>query len=142
LTTQTISLNKQNGGKKVSVLVTVVEQPYNIECSNSDTIWIIKCNEIFAKDSIYTVFTPNGDGKNDSWKIPGLSDRPSDHPKAVVQVYDRWGRLVFQSQPGYPMDWDGRDASGKYLPMDNYYYIISLNEKNTAPVYGSITIIR
>jgi gliding motility-associated-like protein len=139
---QTITVDKTYGSNHISVLVTVNELPYNIECSNSDTIWIIKCNEIFAKDSIYTVFTPNGDGFNDSWKIPGLSDRPSDHPKAIVQVYDRWGRLVFQSQPGYPKDWDGRDANGKYLPMDNYYYIINLNEKNAAPVTGSITILR
>jgi gliding motility-associated-like protein len=135
---QTITIGKLAGGKLISVKVTVNDQPYNIECSNSDSIRIITCNILFTKDSIPTAFTPNGDGENDTWRIPGIAD----HAKAVVEVYDRWGRIVFHSLPGYIKEWNGRDDGGNFVPMDNYYYIINLNEKNAAPVVGSITIIR
>ncbi len=140
LTTQTITIDKTYGGDLVSVTVTVAELPSNIDCSNSDTIRIIKCDTVFSKAAVPTAFTPNGDGYDDNWKIPGLNDQ---YKHAIVQVYDRWGRLVYQSTAGYPdPGWDGRDANGKYAPMDNYYYIINFNQNNIPSVVGSITIIR
>ena len=65
-------------------------------------------------------FTPNGDGINDQWILTGLeTDRT-----AVVQVYNRYGRLVFQSR-GYSTPWDGY-MKGSKLAQGTYYYKISL----------------
>ncbi|KKN08105.1 hypothetical protein LCGC14_1060080 [marine sediment metagenome] len=47
-------------------------------------------------------FTPNGDGNNDSWVIPGIDNYPNNR----VSVFNRWGNLVFEAK-GYANDWDG-----------------------------------
>jgi gliding motility-associated-like protein len=82
------------------------------------------------------IFTPNGDGLNDEWRIPQLSY----YPECLVEVYNRSGGLVFRSNIGYTQPWDGK-FNGKELPVATYYYVIKLN--NELPVLGgSITIVR
>jgi gliding motility-associated-like protein len=84
---------------------------------------------------VYEIITPNGDESNETWVIEGIEL----YPKATVQVYDRWGRRVFDSE-GYPQQWDGTHK-GKVLPMGSYHYIINLNN-DTAPIIGNITIVK
>ncbi len=104
-------------------------------CEYTDTVTILRCVPP-SEANIETAITPNGDGVNDTWIIPYLQF----YPDAVVDVYDRWGRLVFHSEQGYKKAWDGT-ANGKVLPMDNYYYIIQLDKKSK-PIVGNITILR
>jgi gliding motility-associated-like protein len=108
----------------------------NNGCSNSDSIKISKCNIDSVKNSIPIAFTPNGDNINDKWEIRRLAG----YTKAVVEVFDRWGRRVFYEK-GYSIPWDGT-YNGKVLPMDSYLYIINLNEKNVNPFVGTVTILR
>ncbi len=63
-------------------------------------------------------FSPNGDGINDSWEIDGISA----FPNCLVEVYNRWGNIVFTSR-GYNTKWEG-DA----LPFGVYYYSVYLRE--------------
>jgi gliding motility-associated-like protein/uncharacterized repeat protein (TIGR01451 family) len=72
-------------------------------------------------------FSPNGDGFNDLWVIDGITA----YPQNKVQVFNRWGTLVYEASP-YENDWDavpnrGRifDSAGK-LPAGTYYYLITL----------------
>ncbi len=109
-------------------------------CSNYDTINIIQCNVVLEKTAIPTVFTPNGDGKNDVWKLDALRVA---YPNSIVEVYDRWGRMVFRSERGYPTPWDGRDRiTGRPAPMNNYFYIIYPNKKGESIITGTVTIAR
>ncbi|MGC8825144.1 MAG: gliding motility-associated C-terminal domain-containing protein [Bacteroidales bacterium] len=109
-------------------------------CSNYDTITIEPCNIVITKNGIPTVFTPNGDGKNDFWRLDALTIA---YPNSVVEVYDRWGRRVFRSERGYPHPWDGRDkTTGRLLPMNNYFYIIYPNRKGEDVITGTVTIAR
>jgi len=87
---------------------------------------------------IYNAFTPNEDGTNDTWKI----GRIEKFPNSQVQVYDRWGQLVFKSI-GYSQPWDGTNK-GKILPMAAYYYVIELNSLDVQipPITGVISIVR
>jgi len=126
---QTVTIKK--GAKRIFVIVTNQNG-----CSTGDTINIQACNVPF--DTIPTAFTPNGDGKNDFWEIKGLSDK---FPSVIVEVYDRWGRLLFRSAKGYPKPWDGSTDNGP-LPMDTYFYIIDLNGNGKNLKHGTITIIR
>jgi gliding motility-associated-like protein len=71
---------------------------------------------------IPNVFTPNGDGINDTWMIAALDS----YPGCTVNVYNRYGQLVYQST-GYLKPWDGT-SKGKELAAGTYYYII--NPKN------------
>jgi gliding motility-associated-like protein len=106
-------------------------------CVSSDTIHILSCQKTFNANEIPSAFTPNGDGMNDYWIIPNIAQ----YTKAIVEVYDRWGRLEFRSKPGYTEPWDGKTKNG-YVPMDAYFFIINLNVNGISPFTGSITVIR
>jgi len=103
-------------------------------CTFIDTIEVTLLAETCLR--ISTLFTPNGDGKNDVWRIESIQL----YPNAIVEVYTRWGKLIFRSDSGYKDPWDGT-FKGKELPMDSYHYIIDLGDGST-PVVGSITIVR
>ncbi|MEO9257952.1 MAG: gliding motility-associated C-terminal domain-containing protein, partial [Crocinitomicaceae bacterium] len=85
------------------------------------------------------VFSPNGDGIDDTWKIKGIEN----FPDANVDVLDRWGQKVFQTV-GYSSLkwWDGTSPSGKPLATSTYYYVINLNDANKTVQKGPITIMR
>ena len=103
-------------------------------CMNTDSMAVTVLRNLDIPNAI----TPNGDGDNDKWKIPGLSL----YPDNVVKIYDRWGDLVYQAN-AYSKGkyWDGTDMNGKELPMDSYYYMIDLGT-GEKPLFGSVTIIR
>ena len=86
---------------------------------------------------IPTAFTPDGDGKNDSWEIPGLSDL---FPNNKVSVFNRWGNLIFESL-GYSIPWDGK-YYGNELPVASYFFIIEFNDGIHDKQNGSVSIIR
>lgn len=81
--------------------------------------------------------SPNGDGVNDTWVIEFLSE----FPNAEVSIYNRWGKLIYQQDNGYTVEWDGT-FEGKALPIGTYYYIIDLKNDRFEPLTGPITIIK
>ena len=85
---------------------------------------------------IPNVFTPNGDGINDSWNITDLQS----FPDCNVSVYSRYGTQVFSSIRGYSKKWDGT-YKGSALPSGTYYYIIDL-KNGKKPLSGFITILK
>ncbi len=76
-------------------------------------------------------FTPNGDGINDKWEIDGIGT----YPNSVVEVYNRWGNVVFRSIS------DNAQWNGDALPLGIYYYSIYLREIEYK-VSGEVLIIR
>lgn len=115
------------------------------------TEYIIKATHIVtgceAKDTVqvgvYTglyipnAFTPNGDGKNDKWEIPGLAM----YPDAEVLVFDRAGQIMYQSKGDYvSAPWDGK-YKGKRLPAAVYVYQIKLNNTSKEIIKGILAII-
>ncbi|MBX2874201.1 MAG: gliding motility-associated C-terminal domain-containing protein [Saprospiraceae bacterium] len=83
------------------------------------------------------IFSPNGDGRNDTWYIGDIGR----YPESTVTVYNRWGATVYQAQ-AYQNDWDGRSRNGTALPLATYYYVVDLNQFGLKPVTGHVTIIR
>ena len=116
----------------VSIQYTVTVTDAN-GCKNSDTVSVI----IFPQIKIPNGFSPNADGKNDVWQIDNLFQFPDN----VVEVYNRWGELLFMSK-GYAVPFDGK-YNGKDLPVGTYYYIIDLhNTTYPTPFTGPLTIFR
>ena len=102
-------------------------------CSVSDTATI---KRLLSDITIPTAFTPDGDGVNDVWEIDNIHL----YPNSTVDVYNRWGGLLFTSD-GYQVPWDGTARNGNPLPIGAYYYVIDLgNEDN--PFTGAVTIIK
>src|SRR5690606_24275196 len=111
------------------------------DCVGTDTFLLVvdSLNLENCLDSLilYDVFTPNGDGKNDIWIIDGLEDFPDNE----VQIFNRWGSLVFEAKP-YQNNWDGRSKKGDPLPSATYYYILKLNDADGRVYSGHVTIVR
>ncbi|WP_149304987.1 LamG-like jellyroll fold domain-containing protein [Pareuzebyella sediminis] len=80
-------------------------------------------------------FTPNGDGNNDTWVVPGIGN----YPNNVVRVYNRSGHEVFAVK-GYRNDWTGSYGDNREkLPAGSYLYVIDLGD-GSAPLQGWIFI--
>ena len=106
-------------------------------CTGSDTIEILDCSTEALFENIPNVFTPNGDNYNDTWYF----DEAAGFPEMVVEIYDRWGKLVWRSERGYPEPWDGRSLNGHEMPVDSYYYVIELNNGDDQ-IVGTVTIVK
>jgi gliding motility-associated-like protein len=68
-------------------------------------------------------FTPNGDGFHDYWTLDGLSAFPT----AVIYIYDRHGKLLFQMSPEGP-GWDGTYLNNP-LPSSSYWFTLQIPDK-------------
>lgn len=106
------------------------------------TIYVMDENHCMDQRQVYleeiikipSFFTPNGDGYNDYWEVEGLFN----YPKAIVTIFDRYGKLLIEFNSGE--NWDGT-YNGNPLPSDTYWYVIDLGNK--MPVRkGNVTIKR
>ncbi len=127
------SIAVSEGAGAVSVTVTDKNG-----CRGSDAINILPCDPGELLGKIPNAFTPNGDNIHDSWVIPNIHM----FPDARILVYDRWGRLVFETDGGYDNDWYGKTADGRELPVDTYYYVIDLRIPGSQTITGNVSIIR
>jgi gliding motility-associated-like protein len=79
---------------------------------------------------IPNIITPNGDGRNDEFKLPGLRTGTWQ-----LRIYSRWGMLVYQSDD-YHQDWD---ASG--LSDGQYYYCLQTAEVAQPVLRGWVEVV-
>jgi gliding motility-associated-like protein len=80
-----------------------------------------------------SVITPDGDGKNDNFKISDFSGRTD------LIIFNRWGNEEYRSGD-YLNDWNGRSNNGTELPEDTYFYILKF--ENGKIIKGSVLIKR
>jgi gliding motility-associated-like protein len=100
-------------------------------CTNEDNVLVKVVSGIY----IPTAFTPNGDGKNDTWTIPFL-DPAFD---ATVSVFNRYGQLVYHTA-GEIVSWNGR-LNGVPQATGTYVYLVTF-KASTLKLKGTVTIIR
>ncbi|MCC6701042.1 MAG: gliding motility-associated C-terminal domain-containing protein [Fluviicola sp.] len=80
---------------------------------------------------IPNVFTPNGDGVNDEYRIDSTDNI------SLFQIINRWGNVVYSWSSGV-LNWDGKDVSeGVYFYRIQY---ISCSEELTKT--GHITLLK
>ncbi|GIQ59500.1 hypothetical protein Flavo103_26360 [Flavobacterium collinsii] len=91
-----------------------------------------------CKVTIYNAVSPNGDGINDIFKIKGIEC----YTDAYVEIYDRWGVLVYDAY-GYDNASiafrgisEGRATVNKQkgLPVGTYFYVITYKTYLNEPV--------
>ncbi|MCB8994770.1 MAG: gliding motility-associated C-terminal domain-containing protein [Bacteroidales bacterium] len=132
-----LSLNGQNVNELVTDLsigkyLLVVKD--NNQCEYRDTTVMKEVSELCVK--IPNAISPNGDGVNDTWII----DQIEIYPNVKIEIYNRWGELIYIAPKGYSKPWDGT-YKGRELPIDSYYYVIDLKNGRSV-ITGNITIIR
>ncbi|MBQ3929409.1 MAG: T9SS type B sorting domain-containing protein, partial [Paludibacteraceae bacterium] len=81
-------------------------------------------------------FTPNGDGVNDLWNVKGLEY----YPTAIVQIYDRYHKLLYSAKAIDFNGWDGT-YNGHPMPMTDYWFVI-INEELDKITSGHFTLKR
>ncbi|WP_460543763.1 Ig-like domain-containing protein, partial [Echinicola sediminis] len=128
----TLKVKAEKGGLMTnSAQVEIPGQEDLFEADNSDTV---SHNQLAV--NIPNVFTPNGDGKNDTWEIEGLTEL---YPDNEVIVVNRWGGEVYKSR-NYQNDWDGGS-----LNEGTYYYRLTIRDPESGreiQFTGYVTILR
>ena len=72
-----------------------------------------------------TIFTPNGDGKNDDF-IP----KPKSDPRTEMislQIFNRWGEMLYtqtKSRSSEELKWNGL-VNGKTVPQESYVWVVN-----------------
>ena len=75
------------------------------------------------------VFTPNGDGVNDTWSII-VHDYGIGIFDLQTLVYDRWGKQIFQSTNIHEV-WSGHNLIGKACDAGTYFFVVSYTNSST-----------
>lgn len=115
----------------------VVEDRYGCQDSVTHLVDVAP----FASYFMPNAFTPNQDGLNDTFKGVGLADAIMDFR---LQVFNRWGQLVFESaDPAH--GWNGRlHNTGKDLPNGVYPYRLRyrMPRKPLTTQSGEVVLVR
>ncbi len=94
----------------------------------SDTLLVVL--EI-TKEMIPQGFSPNADGINDNFEIPGMTA----FPNSELIVFNRYGSEVFSAKP-YTNNWNGQNNNGGDLEEGTYFYKLDLgNNKDNFSGY-------
>ena len=100
-------------------------------CTSVDSMQL----QVIAGLFIPNAFSPNGDGLNDTWNIPGLQG----YPDFMLRVFDRYGQVIWQSSGSF-RPWDGT-KNGKPLPVGTYYFMLDPGDGSPRQ-NGSLTLLR
>jgi len=108
-------------------------QTIYIRVDNADCFQIISfnlniinclCNDL----DLNSGFSPNGDGINDTFTIPCITDVFENY---TLKIYNRYGTLIFEGNKQNV--WDGYSNrgltnKGDLLPVATYYFIVDLKD--------------
>lgn len=72
---------------------------------------------------IPNVITPQSDGYNDKLVLKGIEN----FPNAKLQIYDRYGVLIFDTQREKTLIWEGTYL-GRPLPTATYWYVLDFGD--------------
>ena len=97
---------------------------FYVKYSDSDCYGDMRMGRIFT---VINAFTPNGDGVNDYWKLSGLDIFPDN---STLQIFDRFGNLVYKQISNTEFIWDGKFNS-RNLVTDSYWYVINAADGRT-----------
>jgi gliding motility-associated-like protein len=105
--------------------VVLVVRTANGCVDTATVVYIIRPAEII----IPNVFSPNGDGVNDTFSIVNIEYFQND-----VTIFNRWGQSLYEAKD-YRNQWKGED-----VPDGTYFYVVRLGDGREYT--GHVTILR
>ncbi len=142
LTLRTVGLINFEAGATRSVLVQVTDaggltfnQAFTINIAEVVIEPLREYTTNTPGADVKNVFSPNGDGVNETWVIEDLLDNPINE----VKVFAQGGKLIY-SKVNYKNDWDGT-FKNEPVPDGTYYYEINIYNGDRI-IKGFLTIIR
>jgi gliding motility-associated-like protein/uncharacterized repeat protein (TIGR01451 family) len=129
----TVTQSDLNSNSVINIASATGLTPNNINVSNSDTVVVEKsivlpCGLV----TVHNAFSPNGDGINELFIIDNI-DNTNCYPENTVEIYNRWGVLVFETK-GYNNTTNAFNGTSRGrttidqssgLPTGTYYYILN-----------------
>ncbi len=115
------------------------------DCPAKDTLTVVvDSNREFY---IPNTFTPNGDGRNDFFRI--RSRLPSIRRINAFRIFNRWGDMVFEAEGFKPQEenfdhaWDG-SFRGQPLAPDQFTYYVEVEylDQEIETVKGTVLLVR
>lgn len=127
-----------SGGVYLVMLIAYNEPEYG--CADT-TFKYVEVDPMFTF-YVPNAFTPDDDGINDTWAPKGEN---FEYESYNVQIFDRWGGLVWQTD-NPDMHWDGTDQNSlKRAKQGMYVYQFVLKKFNTfkpKQITGTVTLYR
>jgi gliding motility-associated-like protein len=122
-----VSINNPKITPEDNIVYRVLASTPNL-CSVKDSVVVIVTKSIL----IPNMFSPNGDGMNDTWEISGIQN----FTNCEVSIFNRWGEVVYYSK-GYGSAWDAM-FKGKLVPAGEYVYEIRGASQREGFVYVGV----
>jgi gliding motility-associated-like protein len=120
-----------------------VKSTYNFRIKSTDLaglsvekVFILEVKDIIGNSiplPSTNYISPNGDGKNDFWKV----DNVEIYKDFELKIFDQFGQVIYSTPNNYNNEFDGK-YNGNPLPTGNYYYIFQKDKKQFK---GNITIV-
>ncbi|MDV7140262.1 gliding motility-associated C-terminal domain-containing protein [Maribacter sp. TH_r10] len=82
-------------------------------------------------------FSPNGDGRNDTFFVPNIEVI---FPEFTLEILNRYGTSLFKGDRNKPA-WNGKNGNNT-APNGVYFYIIDYNKEGHTPVQGRLYLNR
>lgn len=125
----------KQGGQQYAITLTITNE------FGCDTTFNYTLKLMEAPIFVPNVFTPNGDGANDVFKLVQKDNKDKiinyEYLRVELQVLNRWGKKIYSSD-NYQSDWDGDNA-----PDGVYFYVIKATGYYKTDTYkGSVHILR
>lgn len=125
----------KNVEKTVPVVFQVVTNQYGCKDTTSKIIKVKPSWQVYVPNT----FTPNGDGLNDGFTAQGYNIN-----KFTIQIYDRWGHLLFEAND-INNKWDGHTkGSDEPIKQDTYVWKINVVDvfNKSHDLTGHVSILK
>ena len=115
---------------------------YEVVAYQQDSNWVFSksnraCLPTSPRLHAPNAFTANADGLNEGFRLNGVFIK-----KYNLKVYDRWGKLVFESSK-LDEAWDGR-IDGLPAASDTYFFVAEGwgRKGKSVKLEGNVTLLR
>ena len=131
-----------NNGNTDSLILQAQSGFYSVTVSDVNGCSSENAMTVFYSFEIPSCFTPNNDGKNDTWEIKGIGA----YEEVKIEIYNRWGDNIFKysgTGAGYSeteKQWNGIH-NDKEMPLGVFLYIVNI-KGISEPFTGTITLVR
>ena len=131
-----------DNGAMTSSLTNLLSGIYGVTVTDSNNCEALTMYRIHENIKIPSVITPNGDNKNDTWEVKGISA----YKEVNIHIFNRWGDEIYlfdgsgEEYLDKSKQWDGT-WNNKELPLGTYLYILRKEEENKE-LTGTVTIVR
>lgn len=126
-----------DGKDQATYVIDFITEDNSCSPNRFDTVSVnvVLKSKLVSYDSFkpVNVFTPNGDGKNEYFTLTDLPENNCFEKFEFIQIFDRWGGMVYESK-----DRNFRWTGGEYASAE-YYYLLKFTKREFK---GWVNLIR